>query len=76
MAVKLQQNKEPVFGKDKCPVYLKLLYIVSAFKWLRTAVQRAVYNGYHNAIVLVIFKTQKVLQIRVKMSYPCSLRTM
>ena len=38
--VQLQQKKEPVFGPEKCPVYLKLPCIGMASNWLRTAVHR------------------------------------
>ena len=59
-AVQLQQNKEPVFGPEKCSVYLKLPYIGSVSKWFRREVQKAVHNEYHNARAVVIFQARKM----------------
>ena len=37
--IQLKQKKELVFGRDRCPVYLKLPYISSSSKWFRAAVE-------------------------------------
>ena len=60
-AVQLQQKKDPVFGPEKCPVYLKLPYIGMAAKRFKIAVQRSVHNEYHNARAVVIFQARKML---------------
>ena len=60
--VQLKQQKETLFAAEKCSVYLKLPCIGSASKWFRTAVQRVVNNGYHNARAVVIFQAKKYLQ--------------
>ena len=75
-AVQLQQKKEPVFGPEKYPVYLKLPYIGKASKRFRIAVQRSVHNGYNNVRAVVIFKPGKCFPIQIKASYPSSLPVM
>ena len=53
--------KEPLFGPEKGPVYLKLPYIRMASNRFWTTVQRAVHSGYHNAIDVVNYQARKVL---------------
>ena len=55
----LKQKKVPVFGPEKCLVYLKLPYIISASKWFRTAVKIAVHNAYNNERTVEIFHARK-----------------
>ena len=49
-----------MFGPEKCPVYIKLPYISSAYNWFRTAVQKADHNEYHNSRAVVIFHAWKM----------------
>ena len=37
-----------MYGPEKCQLYLKLPYIGSASLWFKTALPRAVHNGYDN----------------------------
>ena len=75
-AVQLQQKKEPVFGPENCPIYVKLPYIGSASKCFRTVVQIAVQMNITMPKLWCFPTPENCFKIRVKMFYPWSLRAM